>query len=135
MMLRPVRGDFDVETERIYHLHIPKAYVQQIRRAGLDDHERHVESPITMVAGIGVGTCGLHPPRVGETGAARIDGIQLTNMEATEDAAGHLRRDMFARGVRGYSATVLQTCRARSDGFLGRQPRTATGTGGFLIGA
>ena len=124
-----------METERIHHLHILRAYVQQIRRVKLDDYERHVESPITTVAGIGVSTGGLHPSRVGETGAARIDGIKLTNMEATEDVARHLRRDMLAKEVCGYSATVLQSCKARRDGFLGRQSTAASGTDCFLMGS
>ena len=68
-----------------------RAYVQQIMRARLDDYEQHVKSSITMMAGIGVSTCGFHLPQVGDTGIVRIDGIQLTNMEAPEGAAEHSR--------------------------------------------
>ena len=98
------------------------------RRMKLDDYERHVESPITTMEGIGVSTCGLHSPRVDDTGETRIDGIQLTNMEATEGVAEHLWCGVRARGIRDYSATVLQTCRKRSDGLLGGQSRAAKGT-------
>ena len=99
------------------------------------DHERHVESPITTMERIGVSTCGLHSSRVDDTGEARIDGIQFTNMEATEGVAEHLWCGVWTRGICGYSATILQTCRKRSDGLLGGQSRAAKGTISFSMGS
>ena len=49
----------------------------------------------------------FYSPKVGSPGELMI---QLTNMETAESAAGHLWRDMLARGVCGCGAAVLQIC-------------------------
>ena len=55
-------------------------------------------------------------------------------MEGPESITEYTRGSVCARGIRGYSATLLQTCRKSRDEFQGAQSKLAEGTDGFSMG-
>jgi hypothetical protein len=94
-----------VESERIHHLHIPRAYDQQIRRARLDNYEQHVESSITTMAGIALADFIYHESVIQEH-------LELTGYSSPTWRLQRALQNIYgATCLEGESAITAQTCR------------------------